>query len=328
MKYFLGVDVGGTKTHALVADEKGQALGFGKAGPGNHETVGYPGLQAALQTSVAEALAAAELQVSAINGAGFGVGGYDWPSELPDTLAAIQPLGLTCPLEVVNDAVIGLLAGVSQGWGVAVVAGTSNNCRGRDRLGREGRVTGNGIWFGEYGGAGELVMKAVQAINYEWIQRGPATALTGTFLGLTSARDAAELLEGLVLERYQPEARWVTAIFQTALEGDPIAREVIGWAGCELGELACAVIRQLNLERERVEIVLVGSLYDGGELLLESMRTTILKVAPAACLIRPTAPPVLGGILLGMEQVGLDGYLVRDELVESTRRLLGEGVLG
>lgn len=49
MKYCLGVDVSGTKTHALIADEQGVAVGFGEAGPGNHEVVGYEGLAGALR---------------------------------------------------------------------------------------------------------------------------------------------------------------------------------------------------------------------------------------------------------------------------------------
>ena len=33
MAYFLGIDIGGTKSHALIADEEGRAVGFGQAGP-------------------------------------------------------------------------------------------------------------------------------------------------------------------------------------------------------------------------------------------------------------------------------------------------------
>src|SRR5512136_2640866 len=116
-RYFLGVDVGGTKTHALIADENGQACGFGEAGPGNHEGVGYDGLAAALQIAVEQALARAAISQGQIAGAGFGVGGYDWPSEREPTLQAICTLGLDAPSEAVNDALIGLLAGAEEGWG-------------------------------------------------------------------------------------------------------------------------------------------------------------------------------------------------------------------
>jgi len=38
MKYFLGVDAGGTKTQCYVGDETGKVLGEGLGGPGNYQT--------------------------------------------------------------------------------------------------------------------------------------------------------------------------------------------------------------------------------------------------------------------------------------------------
>lgn len=32
MRYYLGVDVGSSKTHALIVDEGGNCVGFGKGG--------------------------------------------------------------------------------------------------------------------------------------------------------------------------------------------------------------------------------------------------------------------------------------------------------
>ena len=49
MKYYLGVDVGSSKTRALIADENGRRAGVGLSGPGNHQTVGYEGMYAELQ---------------------------------------------------------------------------------------------------------------------------------------------------------------------------------------------------------------------------------------------------------------------------------------
>lgn len=321
-QYFLGVDVGGTKTEALVADDAGQALGVGLAGPGNHETVGYDGLKAALQESVKKALDAASLVVEQIMGAGFGIGGYDWPSELPATLGSIRILGLRCPVEVVNDTVIGLIAGAENGWGIAVVAGTGNNVRGRDRQGREGRITGNGTRFGEYGGASELAARVVQVVTYEWTRRGPATALTPALIDWTGAKSLSDLIEGLEVGIYDINAKAAPLIIQVANQGDPLAREIVAWSGRELGLSATGVIRQLGIENEEFDVVQVGSLHEAGPLFTEALRQAIQEVAPEARLVRLKAPPVIGGVLLGMEKAGLDGNPLRQRLATSTLAIL------
>jgi hypothetical protein len=82
------------------------------------------------------------------------------------------------------------------------------------------------------------------------------------------------------------------------------------------------VIRQLGLESLEFDVVLVGSLYDGGPLLIETMRQTVHAVAPGARFMRLTAPPVVGGVLLGMEQAGWNGRAVRARLIETTQILL------
>ncbi len=321
MRCFLGVDVGSSKTHALVADESGRCLGFGKAGGGNHQTGGYPLLAQALQQSVFQAVERAGIPIAQLAGAGFGVSGYDWPSDLPGHLESIAALGLSCPVEVVNDAINGLLAGTTQGWGVNVTAGSSVNCRGRDRLGREGRIVGNGAYFGEFGGAVEIVMKALQQANYAWIRRSPPTALTGIFLKASSAADELDLMEGLSNDRYRLPARLAVEVFNAANQGDPAAVEVITWAGEELGWVAVAVIRQLDLQESEVEVVQSGSLFEGGAMLSDAMRRIVLQHAPRAKLIRLEAPPVVGAVVLGMRCAGLEGFSVRNRLSRCTQQV-------
>ncbi len=68
-KYFLGIDIGGTKSHALIADESGQVVGFGRAGSGNWEGVGYDGLQRVLGTITDQAIAKAGIDRAQIAGA-------------------------------------------------------------------------------------------------------------------------------------------------------------------------------------------------------------------------------------------------------------------
>jgi N-acetylglucosamine kinase-like BadF-type ATPase len=323
MRYFLGADIGGTKTHALIADETGMVVGFGKSGPGNHEVVGYEGLVAALDAAVSQALAAASLGKEQVAGAGFGVAGYDWPSEREPTLHAIRSLRFRAPIEAVNDTILGLLAGAADGWGVALVSGTGCNCRGWDRSRqREGKVTGHGLRMGEAAGASELVDKALQAIAQAWTRRGPPTQLTRVFVEHSGSRSVEELLENLTTTAIWVEASAAPLVFQVAAEGDPVARGIVRWAGCELGELACAVIRQLEFEGLDFDVVLIGGMFDGGPLLIEPMRQTILALAPGARLLRLTVPPVIGAVVLGMEQAGLPAYERREMLIHSARTIL------
>jgi N-acetylglucosamine kinase-like BadF-type ATPase len=321
-RYFLGIDVGATKSHALIADETGQAVGFGQAGPGNYEVVGWDGLRLTLRAAVQGALVSAGILKTQIAATGCGIGGYDWPSEQQPTLRAVQALGIEAPTALANDAVISLVAGAPRGWGVVVIAGTSNNCRGRDDQGREGRVTGGGPTFAEYGGATELVARAVQAVALAWTRRGPATALTEAFLELAAAPSVAELLEGLALERFQIPVSAAPLVFEVAREGDAVAQEIVGWSGRELASLATGVIRQLGFEQLEFDLVLAGSLYKGGPLLIEPLVEGVHAVAPGARIIQLAAPPVAGAVLLGMELAGVQSPEIRDSLISSTNELL------
>ena len=324
MRYFLGVDAGGTKTHALIADETGTAVGFGLGGPGNWESVGYEGFTRNLLDITSQALESSGISLSQIAGAGLGLAGYDWPSQRQAHLDAIRPLGLACPLEIVNDATLGILAGSAEGWGISVVSGTGCNARGWSRDHRhEGRAVGGGSnWSGEYSGGYDIVARAMRAVTFEWLKRGPATALTRVFLKQTGASDLADLIEGVYVERYTFSPEFVLQVFQTAREGDPQALEVVRWAGDELGQMAVGVINQLDLQKETFDVVLIGSLYDGHPLMTERLGEVVHQVAPGARLVRLSVPPVVGGVLLGMEQAGLNGYPMRDTLIRTTKEIL------
>jgi N-acetylglucosamine kinase-like BadF-type ATPase len=321
-QFFLGVDIGATKSHALVADGSGKAVGFGKAGPGSHEVVGYQGLIHALKECTGAALQMAGLSIQDIQAAGFGIAGYDWPGELTLTQDAISSLGLQAPAEVVNDTIIGLVAGAEKGWGIGLVSGTGCNCWGWDENHKIGRVTGMGDMFGEYAGGGDIVRKAIVAVAYQEFRRGPATLLTQMILEMTGAADTMDLLEGLTLGRYQIDSGTAPLVIQAAQRGDEAAQGILRWAGRELGEMANCVIRQISLEDTELDIVLIGSIFNSGELLIDSLRQTIHKTAPGANLVKLQSPPVVGGVLLGMQTAGFHSPAVRATLIGSTLDLL------
>jgi N-acetylglucosamine kinase-like BadF-type ATPase len=305
MQYFLGVDVGGTKTHAVIVDETGRVAGFGEAGPGNHQGVGYDGMLATLRQALTQVLTEAQLGIDQIAGAGFGIAGYDWPSETARMEKTIRALGLEAPFRMVNDAVPGIIAGAQDGWGIGVVSGTGCNCYGlsKDHQ-RIGRVSGYGIMMGEGAGGTEIVFRAMQMVNYAWIKRVTPTALTQAFINHVGANDELDLIEGYAEQRYDIGAAAAPLIFQVAEAGDEVARDVIRWAGVELGEMVKAVIRQLEFESLTFDVVLAGSMFSGGARLIDPMKAAVHELAPGARFVRPSVPPVAGAVLLGMESGG------------------------
>jgi N-acetylglucosamine kinase-like BadF-type ATPase len=176
--------------------------------------------------------------------------------------------------------------------------------------------------MGEAAGAGELVAKALQAIAHAWTKRGRPTQLTEAFLDYTGIATAAALLQRVTNRELYLPARMAPLVFEVAAAGDEVAHEVIRWAGCELGEMVNAVARQLQFEAETFDVVMIGSLFNGGSLLIEPLRQTIQPVAPGARLVRLAAPPVVGAVFLGMEQAGIvPSAIIRDMLERSTAQI-------
>lgn len=304
---FVGVDAGGTKTHALVADESGEVLGVGRAGPGNWEGVGLDGALAALRQAVGEALAAARTSPQEVTAAAYGLAGLDWPSDEARLRPLVEELGLSGPSVLVNDTFVALRAGAREPWGVVIVAGTGTTVAGRNRRGETARTLGLGYPFDDWGSAPDLAQAALHAVARAYTGRGPATTLSERLVRLVGAADVPDLLEGVSRWRYNLfplVADVVQALMEEADAGDEAAQEIVQRAGQELGGGAVVVIRRLGMEGEEFDLVLAGGLFRSATpLLLDTLAETVQFFAPGARPVRLEVPPVVGGVLLAMDAV-------------------------
>ena len=172
--------------------------------------------------------------------------------------------------------------------------------------------------MGEGAGASELIHRAMQIVGYAWSKRGPMTALTDAFIQYAGAKDLEDLIRGYTTLEYAVGADAAPLDIRVAAEGDEVARDLLHWAGVENGEMANAVIRQLGFENLDFDVVMAGSMFEGGAMMIDPMRETIRKFAPGARLVRLRVPPVLGAVLLGMEAAGLKASAsIRHNITES-----------
>ena len=305
---FLGIDVGGSKTHALLSDENGQVLGFGVGPGGNPEMVGYDGLTLAMQAVLQKALKKSGMKHSQITAAGFGIAGYDWPFQYAATLQAVQALRLrTDILAIENDAVPPIYGGSTHGWGIAACVGTGNNVRGVDAQGRIGRITGNSSTFGEYGGAGEIMQSVLQRLAWMWTGRGKPTALAELLIRDCDATDLGDLIAGLVAERYQLKADQAPLVVQAAESGDAVAGELLTWHAHELANSVLAVAGQLDLTEQPFEVVMSGKLFQVCDLYCQTFKESVQVRAKLAEWKLFTSPPVVGAVIMAMQAARAGG---------------------
>jgi len=316
MTAVLGVDGGGSKTHAAICDETGALLGWGTAGPSNWETVGLRGACDSIGDAIDRALAGTDVRRGDLETAVFGLAGVDWPSDVMRLDAAFEPLRLGGKPELVNDSFIALRAGVTAPWGVVVIAGTGTVAAGRNREGRTARTLGLGRVLGDEGSASDVSEAALRAVARAYTGRGPATSLSEGLCRLRGASSVAQLLEEYS-RGGEPEINAAALVLDHAARGDAAATSIVRWAGTELGAAAATVAGTLDMLGEPFELVLAGGLFHSASGMLEK---AILREVPTALLTRLEVPPVTGALLTALENRG-------DRPTAETRDRLGRSLV-
>src|SRR2546423_13077785 len=198
-EYFLGVDGGGTKTHAVLLDEHERLLGEGFAGPSNPLRVGVASAAAAVREAIDGACDAAGVRRADIAACEVGLAGVrrsDLRERMRDSLTS---LGISS-LEVVTDADIALYGATNGAPGVVLIAGTGSICCGRNARGKRVCAGGWGPLAGDEGGGSWLGRRALQAVAQAAGTRGP----TSTRNPAAGACFQSAAPDGLGLAPYAP----------------------------------------------------------------------------------------------------------------------------
>lgn len=180
MNYYLGVDGGGSKTLAVVADETGRILGRGISGCGNHQ-LGAAFAEKSITQAVDEAYAQAGLGKENITYATFGLAGADREADFRILRPIIGAMGLK-KYRIVCDTVIAMRAGTRQTDGVVLICGSGTNGYGVNVAGEEVQIGGFGYEFGDFGGGGELAVEVFRTVIRSWEGREQPTTLTSLTL--------------------------------------------------------------------------------------------------------------------------------------------------
>lgn len=302
----LGIDAGGSKTVAWLADAGGRIEGEGRAGGANLHSVGELATEKALFTAIHAAVGEGRAIPDTVC---IGMAGLDRPDEQVVAREILRRLGCRGDVIPVNDAHIALVAGADDAPGVVVIAGTGSIAYGIGPSGTAARAGGWGEVYGDEGSAFWVGAKALAAVVRAADRRGPATALTALVLRHVNA-DRIEALVRQVHTRADRRpliAAMAGVVAKAHADGDAVAGEILRAAAAELALAARSVVEQLGMRGEASRVVLSGGLFKMAPDVASMLAALMAEVAPKALTAVLTDEPALGAVRLALRAAR--GYL-------------------
>jgi len=299
----VGVDGGGTKTHALAVDEHGTLIGVGIGGASNYHTVGLSGALGVIADVVRQAThrQRADMVAYCLTACDSDID----ERRLTDGLAALD---LSEQLACYNDGFAALRAGTSQPFGVVVICGTGFNACGIGPDGRRAKLHAMGPLTGDWGGGYSIGEAACAAAFRADEGRGPPTILTGMVLRALSVPDLTALTYRIVdgTLTYPQVISLVPLVFEAARAADSVAQNIIRRQADEIVTAAGAITRRLDMLDREFDVVLAGGVVSGSNgLLFEPVRLQLSQIMPKAQICPLNVLPVVGSTYLAFDALGI-----------------------
>ncbi|NPA27420.1 MAG: N-acetylmuramic acid 6-phosphate etherase [Chloroflexi bacterium] len=260
--FVIGVDGGGTKTHAVVMDPEGRVWGQGWAGPSNPHQMGWDVMVREVARAVHAAAREAGVAVEAAQALALAQGGIDRPEDRERAMARLREQWPGLRLRVENDALAALVAGVGTLHGIVLIAGTGSIAYGV-REGRHARAAGWGHLL-DVGSGFVLGMDGLRAVLAAADGMGLPTLLRARLLAALGLREPGQILTWLYDQAnpVTPVAQLAPLVLDTAREGDPEAVRLALRGAEALADAVTAVARQLQFDQEPFPLVLAGGLLE------------------------------------------------------------------
>ncbi len=298
MRQVIGIDAGGTKTVALLADEDGSVRSKARGGGANLLVHGELAVEKVIFQVIEDLDAPAPVAALCL-----GIAGVDRPGEKELIRSMLRRLGLRRPVQVVNDAAVALVAGAPKGHGIVVVAGTGSIAYGQSPDGKTARSGGWGYLLGDEGSAFWLGHAALRLGIRAADGRGQPTTLYDRVcekLNLSSASGLVSWFYDQNLSRHRV-AELASLVEDAAREGDAASEELLGHAAGHLARAARAVVAQLTFPGE-YPLVLSGGVFKACPSLYSRLEARL--ELPDARVIRLDVEPARGAVTLALDLLG------------------------
>lgn len=307
MKYFLGVDGGGTKTAYAIGDFSGKCLAK-HVGPSCHhqQTIGF---KATLSEGIEAVLSQLSLSVQDIAFALLGIPGYgEFPALMDELHGAIEAILPGVKYRCVNDVVVGWAAGCGGNPCIHLISGTGSIAYGVDPSNKAARSGGWGPFFGDEGSGFWLGQKAIELFVKQSDGRLPKDAFYSKFKAHLQLNDDFDILTALKepLKVGRTKVASFSVFLLEAASYNLFAQKAFEAAADELSLLCVSVLKQLSFtDGDPICVSYSGGVFEAGEVLLAPLRLRLKALDSRLELHAAKYSPIQGALHLAKGSVPL-----------------------
>jgi glucosamine kinase len=301
----IGIDGGGSKTHAIVADEQGSTIAE-TVGPGSAVRPGRAEESATVIAEVVrDALASCEMTHVVPRVLSIGVAGAGRETERQALWQALVSRDVADEVVIHSDFSIALDDAFSDGPGVLLISGTGSVAFGRGPTGATARCGGWGPVCGDEGSGAWIGRRALSVVTAAADGREPETALTGAVLTAAQVNETTDLIGWAAQATPGILASLAPVVLSVAESGDLRANALVSLAVEELVLHVRALARELfGDERAAVPLALSGGMLQRGTTLRKRLEHRLKSAVPGAQLRTDAVMPARGAVRAALRILG------------------------
>jgi N-acetylmuramic acid 6-phosphate etherase len=304
--FTLGIEGGGTRTTALLADARGREIRRAEFGPGNVRLLDDRALVRLLRR-VAK-------QFEKPDAIGLGLAGARNETDRQRVRAAVAKVWKKTPCHVTHDLEVALMVGRALracrgGLGqpaipaVLVLSGTGSCCFGMAADGRTAKMGGWGHVLGDKGSGFEIGLRGLKAVVFYFDRDGTWSRLGERLLAATNCNEPDDLIDWASGADKDAMAALAPEVFAAAKARDRIARDVLAGAAGMLAKDAATCAGKLAKKNSPVDFVLSGGVLRNQPAFARKVATEIKSRWPKAKVSTQKHDDVLGAIALARDLV-------------------------
>ncbi|MBN1300769.1 MAG: hypothetical protein JW995_06100 [Melioribacteraceae bacterium] len=300
MKYYIGLDGGGTKTKCVLSDADFNIIAESAGGPSTFLLIGADTVASTILKLILNVTESAGINLTDIEAIVLGTTGAGRRPDaelLEEAFAGYISKNNFSPLKfhVDSDARIALEGAFTGRPGSILIAGTGSIMFGKDKKGMIHRVGGFGRFIGDEGSGYMLGRRGLIAVAKSFDGRGEYTVLSEFLKSEFGIDDPAKLITEVYKNKFDI-ASVAPLVIESAKKNDTICRTIIE---SEISELLQHISAMKSLlKMDTMNLCLIGSTLTTENYYSELFKQKVTATFDSINIIDAELPPHLGAVVM------------------------------